>query len=161
MELLNEWWPSIREAVLAVDPVYWVSGGGLLMVLVAVLSLRGRKHRKQLNAAAPKLHLQSFQIAPLGRDAFFKLRNGGEPATISNLYVKNRNDIKVKNSISGHQLEKDREYSILLEAEGAQKINRELIFELTYLDRLGNVYKQSFQADNQNTAAAPKLKRKR
>ncbi len=160
MELLNEWWPSIREAVLAVDPVYWVSGGGLLVVLVAVLSLRGRKHRKQLNAAAPKLHLQSFQIAPLGRDAFFKLRNGGEPATISSLTVTNRNDIKIKNSIAGHQLEKDREYSILLEAVGAQKIDRDLIFELTYVDQLGNVYQQSLQAGN-TTVAAPKIKKKR
>jgi hypothetical protein len=160
MELLNEWWPTIREAALAVDPIYWASGGGLLLVLITVFSLRKKTHRKRLNAVAPRLQLQSFQVAPLGRDAFFKLRNGGEPATISSLTVTNRNDIKIKNSIAGHQLEKDREYSILLEAVGAQKIDRDLIFELTYVDQLGNVYQQSLQTGN-STGAAPKIKKKR
>ena len=137
---------------------YWPAGGGVLLVLILVWSLRNRGKKKQARAVAPRLVLHAFQLSPLGRDAFFKIRNAGEEATVSDLRIKGRQDIVIKNSFAGHRIEREKVYGLLLEATGRDKIGKDFIVELVYLDQLGNVYKQSFPV-SRRTARQAKILR--
>lgn len=159
MEHVMEWWSVVLSAVLAVEPVYWASGGGVFLLTLLVMGSRRRQRRRQRRTLeAPNLQFQSFQVAPLGRDAYFKLHNLGQPAVLHSLVVKNRPDIVVKNSIAGHELGRSNDYSILLEAAGAERIASGIAIELTFADRKGNVYRQTFRTGDR-TDARPKLLR--
>lgn len=138
----------------------WAMVGAGLLVLIFLNGLRrSAKKRKALKKIAPKLNLHAFQIAPLGRDAFFKLRNDGELATLTGIAIKGRNDILIKNQVVGHKVEKEKVYSILLEASSTTKIAENFTIELSYFDQTGNNYKQAFPL-SQKIAKQAKLQRK-
>lgn len=163
MEQINteELISTINEFTQSLSPVQWgIIGGGIALILILAASLSSGKRRKKRKAeqVAPSLRLDTFQISPLGRDAYFKVLNNGQPARLSNMAIKGRNDIAVKNAVAGHELQTGESYRILLEATGNQKLNNNFTIELSYVDLIGNVYQQHF-ALNQQVAKQPKLVR--
>ena len=147
---------NLRSLLEQLEPIHWAAIGGFFLLLLIIRIIRGISRRNKLRKIAPNLNLHAFQVAPLGRDAYFKVGNNGEQATLSELNIKGRSDISIKNAVAGHQLEKDKVYGILLEAESTTKINTNFTIELTYMDRNGNVYRQLF-LPNQQLTKSPKL----
>ena len=134
----------LPEALQAYDPVLVFGGGlGLLIVIVLVIILLARSSRRA-RLRQRGLIVQSFQIAPLGRDAFLKISNPGLPVTFLNLRLIGRSDVKVKNQVTGHQLAQSGSYSILLEADGDHRLNANFQVELTFADQQKNQYQQLF-----------------
>ncbi|NUO00429.1 MAG: hypothetical protein HUU01_07400 [Saprospiraceae bacterium] len=154
-DTLQSYWEQARTLAAAVAPEYWAIGGTVLVLLLLWRIASAQSKKRKRSAIVPKLMIEGFQIAPLGRDAFLKIRNTGEPVTFSALQIKGRVDVAVKNVLAGHELETDKSYSLLLEATGQEKITPNFSIELTYLDRGGNVYIQRFRTD---TLAAGKAK---
>lgn len=154
---INTVWDKIQIFFQQLTPVELAIIGGVAVILLIVLPLAGRGRRKgRLRKFAPIITLESFQISPLGRDAFFKIKNTGEPATLTSLFIRGRRDIIFKNAFVGHELDRNKSYSILMEVVGNQKIEENFTIELNYLDKAGNVYKQAFELSSK-TAKTPKL----
>ncbi|MCB0583921.1 MAG: hypothetical protein KDD06_01115 [Phaeodactylibacter sp.] len=158
---LEEILSAVNKYTESMGPVEWgLIGGGIALILILSASLAAGKSRKKRRArqAAPALSLDTFQISPLGRDAYFKVLNSGQPARLSNMAIKGRKDVAVKNAVAGHELQSGESYRILLEATGNQKLDNDFIIELSYVDLIGNVYQQAF-ALSQHAAKQPKLVR--
>ncbi len=147
---------EMQNLTQSFTPVHWGVLIGILLLLVSlpfILSGRRKKKREQVK---PLLALESFQISPLGRDAFLKIKNNGEVATLTSLFVRDRRDIIVKNAFAGHELGRGKVYSILLEATADEKINVDFNVEITYFDQMRNVYRQTLDLQS-NTTKSPKL----
>lgn len=157
---LKQWLETATEYLASTGPMEWSIGGGGLIILVLLFSISGGRRRKKrkAQAIAPKLTISSFQLSPMGRDAFFKVHNHGQLARLSTLSIRGKGHIKVKNNIAGHEIQPGEAYRILLEATGTKKINRDFIVELTYLDQLGNVYRQDFPIAQQAAQQAKLIK---
>lgn len=127
-------------------PMEWSIGGGIaLLLLIAGASTGGkRQRRKKAAAIAPKLAIGDFQVSPLGKDAYFKIYNHGNLARLSQIIIKGKGHIQVKNAIAGHEIVTGDSYRIFLETTGNRKINTDFIVDLTYIDQAGNVYQQDF-----------------
>jgi len=140
-----------KSYVLESGPIEWAAAGGISIILILAISLMSSKRRKKKRArnVAPQLSLQGFQISPLGRDAYLKVLNTGNSAQITGLDIQGRKDIAVKNAVAGHQLPSGESYRILLESIGQKKLSNNFTIELTYMDQLGNVYKQFFPMKQQ------------
>lgn len=151
------WQPRIQAWVEGLTPVEWGIGGGAALVLILLWIWRGsgRSRNKQF---APQLALHAFQIAPLGRDAFFKIRNNGEMATLTTMLIKGRNDLLIKSDYAGHQIDKDKVYGILLETTSTARIQNDFSIELMFIDQQRSVYRQIFDM-RQQAALPPKLVR--
>ncbi|MDX1942736.1 MAG: hypothetical protein SFU99_19390 [Saprospiraceae bacterium] len=136
---------------------HWAIIGGVLLLLFVILPLASASRRRKRRAkVAPQLILEAFQVSPLGRDAFLKIKNNGETATFTSLFVKSRRDIVFKNAFAGHQLDRGKTYSVLLEAVAQEKITHNFSIELTYFDQMRNVYRQTFDL-SRNATRKPKL----
>lgn len=148
MEQINpeEIFELTKNYILESGPIEWAVASGLLIVLLFSMSIANgkRKRKKRARKIAPTLSLQSFQISPLGRDAYLKVLNNGQTAQITDLKIKGRRDIVVKNAVAGHQLPQGESYRILLESNGHNKLDYNFSMELSYIDQLGNVYQQMF-----------------
>jgi len=154
-------WEQVQTFVQNRTSTELAIGGGffaLLLIFVPLVS-RGQR-RRRLRKFAPNIGLESFQISPLGRDAFFKIHNHGEVATLTSIFIRGRRDILFKNAFVGHELQRDKSYSILLEATAKERIENNFTIEISYLDQKSNVYKQAFDL-NHKTAKQPKLVRAR
>ncbi|MBK7870889.1 MAG: hypothetical protein IPJ74_09470 [Saprospiraceae bacterium] len=148
---------EVKTLLQSFTLMHWAIIGGVLLLLFVVLPLASsRRRKKRRDKVAPKLMLEAFQVSPLGRDAFLKIKNNGESATFTSLFVKGRRDIVFKNAFAGHQLDKGKTYSILLETASQEKITHNFIVELTYFDQMRNVYRQTFDL-SKNTTRQPKL----
>jgi hypothetical protein len=133
----------VEQYLLSLSIPHFVAIGLLLFVLILFFASKSKERQeKKLLAQAPRLRLKDFQVAPLGKDAFFKIRNAGETATISQLDIIGRADLMVKNDYAGHQIEKNKEYRIFLESAGHQKIDKDFSIEITFSDPQGHIYKQ-------------------
>jgi len=155
---LGQWLETASEYLATTGPMEWGIGGGGLIIFILLLSLSGGRRRKKrkAKAIAPNLTISAFQLSPMGRDAYFKVHNHGQLARLSTLAIKGKGHIQVKNNIAGHEIKTGDSYRILLEATGQKKINKDFIVELTFLDQLGNVYRQDFPIAKQ-AAEQPKL----
>ncbi len=158
-DILTSYWERARAWALTVAPEYWAIAGGVVLVLIVWRIAAKQSRKRKMAQTAPKLLIEGFQVAPLGRDAFLKMRNSGEPATLTALQIKGRYDVTVKNVLAGHELERDKSYSLLLEATGQQKLTPNFSIELTYLDRTGNVYVQRFRTDTLSAGKAKIVRR--
>lgn len=138
------------------DPVYLIGGGVVLLVLLILPFIGRGKRRKKKQAAriAPKLVEVQFQIAPLGRDALFKLQNVGDKAVLSNIKIKGRKDLINKNNVAGYELERNKSCKVFLETTANQKIQSNFSIELTFMDQIGNVYIQQFRPGSQQKKGA-------
>ncbi len=159
-DTLQAYWEQTRAWASTVALEYWVAGATVLVLLILWRIASAQSKKRKLALVAPKLMMEGFQIAPLGRDAFLKMRNAGESVTFTALQIKGRADVDVKNVLAGHELDKDKSYSLLLEATGQEKLTPNFSIELTFLDRIGNVYVQRFRTDNLSAGKA-KIIRKR
>ena len=128
LKLLEEW---------GIDPLVAAGIAGVLLVLLIILIFR-RKPKSKFSGLAISL----FQIAPLGRDAFLKIQNPDRTVILSQYKILGRNDISIKNHLSGHRLESQKEYSILLEANSTTRLEGNFSLELVYMDEGGNVFQQ-------------------
>ena len=151
------WLPRFQQWVAELTPAEWVIGIGVLLILIVLLTVRGSR-RSRNKHLAPQFALHAFQIAPLGRDAFFKIRNNGEMATLTTMLIKGRNDLLIKSDYAGHQIEKDKVYGILLETTSKDRIQNDFSIELMYIDQDRNVYRQVFDL-RQQAALPPKMVR--
>lgn len=134
---------SFEQYFSSLSIPHFVAMGLLLFVLILFFSSKSRlRKEKKLLAQAPRLLVKDFQVAPLGKDAFFKIKNEGEKAIISQLDIIGRADLMVKNDYAGHQIEKDKEYRIFLESSGHQKIEKDFSIEITFSGPSGHIYKQ-------------------
>lgn len=141
LDLLEKW---------GIEPWMAAAGLGALLLLILVLLLR-----RKPKAGFPGLLVSLFQIAPLGRDAFLKLRNPGSTVVLSQYKILGRNDIQIKNHLAGHRLETQKEYSILMEVSGTDRLEPNFTLELTYMDEAGQVYRQKLMP-GQMRVEAPK-----
>jgi len=132
----------------------WMAATGLGVLLLLIIILIARRKPK---ATFPGLLVNLFQIAPLGRDAFLKIQNPAGPVVLSHYKVIGRNDVVVKNHLSGHLLDSQKEYSILLEANGNQRLEGDFTLELTYIAEGGVIYQQRL-LPGQQKAESPKRK---
>lgn len=153
---ITVFWENIQTFVASVEPEYWAAGGGGLLLIMIWGSFGKAKKKRNIRKIAPELKVHAFQVSPLGRDAFFKIRNDGELATLSELSFVGRSDILVKNALAGHRIEKNKVYSMLFEAAAKNKIDPNFSIEITFLDQVGNVYRQSFELDTK-VALPPRL----
>lgn len=153
--LVDKYWPQIYAFFLDLESWHWGAIGGTI-ALAMIIPTIGRSRKRKARRHAPQLALHTFQVAPLGRDAFFKIRNSGHPAVLSGISIRGRQSLVVKNAVAGHQIETDKEYGILIESAGQEKITPDFAIELTYMDSQRNVYRQVFQPDRQG-AKPPKL----
>ncbi|MBX2870683.1 MAG: hypothetical protein KTR30_01245 [Saprospiraceae bacterium] len=124
-------------------------GGGFLFFLIIIMAIRrSRKGRKVRVKKASNIHLHSFQIAPLGRDAFVKIRNTGEAAVLSGLKIVGRDDMVIKNAFAGQKIDQNKEYGIFLEVNGREKIQPGFLLEVTVLGPNGQVQKSTLKVAN-------------
>lgn len=151
-ETIKAGWDSFLEQLQAmgIEP-WWVAAGlGALLLLIIIL-IAARKPK----AKFPGLTVSMFQIAPLGRDAFLKIQNPADAVVLSQYKIIGRNDILIKNHLSGHRMDQMKEYSILLEANGTERLSSDFTLELTYMDNEGKVYRQKMMP-GQMRAEPPK-----
>lgn len=134
----------LPEALQAYDPVlvFGVGLGGLIVLIIFLILIVRSSRRARLRQRG--LVIQSFQIAPLGRDAFLKVANPGSPITFLGLQLSGRTDIQVKNQVTGQQLAQSGTYSILLEATGDRRLDNKFQVELTFADQERSHYQQLF-----------------
>ena len=134
----------LPEALQAYDPVlvFGVGFGALLFLIILIVMISRSVRRSRLRQRG--LVIQSFQIAPLGRDAFLKIANPGAPVTLLLVNLIGRRDVKVKNEVTGQQLTSAGTYSILLEAVGDRRLDPNFQVELTFADEQKLHYQQLF-----------------
>lgn len=157
MEALEQQWdiwkPRIQSWITGLTPTEWAIGGGAFFALLLIYIFYRRSVAARYKQMAPQLTLHAFQIAPLGRDAFFKIRNNGEQATLTTMLIKGRNDLLIKSDYAGHQIDKEKVYGILLETTSKDRIQNDFSIELMFIDQHRNVYRQVF--DMRQQAALP------
>lgn len=153
LDKVNVWLDKAIEYARAMTIEQWayVAGGFIGLLLLRWLIKRARRPKKTVVKqpvinANQGLHLHTFQIAPLGRDAFLKVQNTSEPVTLTKLEIPDRQNIRVKNAVAGHKLDNNKIYSILLEAEGNTKLDDGFTVKLTYLTAAGKVGTAQFIA---------------
>ncbi|MEN0003667.1 MAG: hypothetical protein AAF798_05975 [Bacteroidota bacterium] len=163
---LEEWWPKAKELAASLSMEHWIVIGVTFLLLLIVPRLFRRRKGKPARAKgkkalpeAPTFELRAFQVAPLGKDANFVIRNTGKKGTLSTLVVKGRSDILVRNVVAGHEMEQHKEYGVLLEVNSLDQIRPDFWLELTYLDEHKNVYVQQFDLAR-SEAQKPRLVRK-
>lgn len=144
---MEEYLSQAQELVEQLTLQEWAYvGGGFLFLLIILLAIRrSGKSRGVKVKKASHIHLHSFQIAPLGRDAFVKIKNTGEPAVLSGLKILGREDMVIKNAFAGQKIDQDKEYGIFLEVEGKNKIQPGFMLEVTVLGANGQVQKSTLK----------------
>lgn len=151
LDKVDVWLQKAIEFAQSLTIEQWAMIGGGVIVLILlrwIIKRAGRTKktpaRQQTAANTPGLNLFTFQIAPLGRDAFLKIQNTGEEVTLTKLDITDRQNILVKNALAGHKLAKGKIYGVLLEAEGNSKITDGFSVQVTYLTASGKVQMAKF-----------------
>lgn len=147
---MEEYLAQAQELAEQLTPEEWAYiGGGFLLFMIIVMAIRrSRKSRRVRVKKASNIRLHSFQIAPLGRDAFVKIRNTGEPAVLSGLKILGRDDMVIKNAFAGQKIDQNKEYGIFLEVNGKEKIQPGFQLEVTVLGPNGQVQKSTLKVAN-------------
>ena len=152
LQFLNKWWDIIVNFVDSLSPDQKIMAAAGLGVLLLLLIIRKLIRSKKKKKKSPKtktgytkgaLSIHSYQVAPLGRDAFLKIKNNGPTITLTQLTIFNP-DVSIKNVLAGQKIDEGKVYSILLESKNAKKIPEELKIEVTFLNAKHLAEKQSF-----------------
>ena len=146
----------LPEWLQAYDPllVFGVGIGGLILFIILLVLIIRAVSRSRVKH--PGLVIQSFQIAPLGRDAFLKLNNPGVGVTLSAVVVTGRADVVVKNQVAGQAISQGGTYSILIEATADQRLRSDFQLHFTFFDSEKKIYQQQFSL---NPVASVRIKR--
>ena len=128
--------------------LYWVGGGAALLLLsiIIALTLRGVKKSKA-RKIAPDLTFQAFQISPLGKDAWLRLRNTGHLAVLKDVKFKKRKDILVKGAFRENKIGTDTTVNLFLHATQQDRIREDFDIEILYSDAKGRLYRQNLKLD--------------
>jgi hypothetical protein len=146
----------LPEWLQAYDPLLILGlgiGALVLFIILLVLIIRAVSRSRIKHQG---LIIQSFQIAPLGRDAFLKLTNPGVGVTLTAVVVTGRADVIVKNQVAGQSIAQGGTYSILLEATADQRLRTDFQLHFTFFDEDKKVYRQQFSL---NPVASVRIKR--
>lgn len=146
----------LPEWLQAYDPllVFGLGIGGLVLLVILLVLIIGAVSRSRIKHSG--LVIQSFQIAPLGRDAFLKLNNPGKGVTLSTVVVTGRADVIVKNQVAGQSIAQGGTYSILLEATADERLRSDFQLYFTFFDSEKKIYQQQFSL---NPVASVRIKR--
>ncbi|MGH1435175.1 MAG: hypothetical protein ACRBG0_12015 [Lewinella sp.] len=146
----------LPEWLQAYDPllVFGVGIGSLIILIILLVLIVRAVSRSKIKHSG--LVVQSFQIAPLGRDAFLKITNPGAGVTLSALVVTGRADVVVKNQVAGQAIPQGGTYSILLEATADQRLRKDFQLHFTFFDQERRTYQQQFSL---NPVASVRIKR--
>lgn len=157
---MEELYAQLAEITAPVDPL-WIIGGliAFLFLIIVIVAVNREQKRNKARKNAPVLQVSNLQVAPLGRDASFKISNAGEVAFIDHLQFKNRYDIQIKNWLKGQQLDHNKSIRLMLESTQKARISKDLVLEIDYRDRLGNQYRQAFPLGENGLVKNPKLLR--
>jgi hypothetical protein len=162
MEQIEEYWALIVEKTAAFGPLEWGATGaaGLLLFLLPVVLGGGTRRRNRPLPVVP-MHLtfHTFQMAPLGRDAFLKIHNTRDRVTLLSAAIKRSKFIIIKNALAGHEFEAGKVYGILLEAIGKDRMLPDFEVVITYMDAQRNVFRQSFFPELQGAKPPKRIRR--
>lgn len=124
------------------SPVYIGAAVFLILILILIPILLRSNKRSKAKKVAPNILLQSFQISPLGRDGWLRLRNEGELAVLKDFQIKGRKDIGVKTNFREIKIQKGNTYSLFLQAIATERIREDFEVVFMYTDTIGNNYRQ-------------------
>ena len=91
--------------------------------------------------------LHNFQISPLGKDAWLRLRNEGQLAVLKDLKFKKRNDIQTKTNFRDVKIGQGNTTSLFLHGIGQDRIREDFEVEFMYSDAKGHLYKQTLKLE--------------
>lgn len=148
---LPEWLQAYDSQTIII-----VGAGGLILLLILIwlLSKLFRSGKKSQG-----IIVQSFQLAPLGRDAFLKITNPGDSVTLLFANIIGREDVIIKNEVAGQKIPAAGSYSILLEAAGEQRLNKNFSVQFTFVDEQKQTYHQVFSLDSLQSVSLKRKKR--
>ncbi|MEL7219940.1 MAG: hypothetical protein AAGJ93_01395 [Bacteroidota bacterium] len=132
-------------------------GAGAMILLLIFIWLLGRLFRSGKKSKG--IAVQSFQLAPLGRDAFLKITNPGDEVTLLFAHVIGRADVVIKNEVGGQKIPAAGSYSILLEAAGEQRLSKDFSVQFTFVDDQKQTYHQTFSLDPIQSVSLKRKKR--
>ncbi len=146
----------LPEWLQAYDPllIFGVGIGALIIFIILLVLIIRAVSRSRVKHTG--LVIQSFQIAPLGRDAFLKLNNPGVGVTLSSVVITGRADVVVKNQVAGQAIARGGTYSILLEATADQRLRTDFQLRFMFFDEERKVYQQQFSL---NPVGSVRIKR--
>lgn len=138
------------DAILQHVELFTVEQYVILSLLPFIIGIHwanviSNRKEKKIFKQAPKLSISSFQIAPLGRDAVFTIKNDGSDAIISQLKITDRTDLLIKNEFGGHKIIQGKEYRIFLESAGKEKLDDNFCLHLVFMDMQGNTFQQNIK----------------
>lgn len=137
----------LPESLQAYDPLLVLGVGLGVLILLILLLVPVFRLTSGARVRHSGLAIQSFQIAPLGRDAFLKVTNTGPPVTFTSLIVTERADVSVKNQVAGQLLQEGDSYSILLEATADERLSTDFQLYFSFFDQERRNYQQQFSLD--------------
>ena len=149
LEFLKKWWDILRNFLQQLTPdqkLMAAVGFGVLLLLLILRKLLKVKNKggvRSKNNKKGALSIHSYQIAPLGRDAFLKIKNNGPSITLTQLVINNQ-EVSIKNALAGQKIDEGKIYSILLESKNTKKIPEALEIEITFLNSKHIAEKQTF-----------------
>lgn len=146
-ELKNIDLTNLTQFLREVNPLYWAIAGGVLFVLILVPIIARSIKKSKANKVKPELVLHSFQISPLGKDAWLRLRNEGQLAVLKDMKFKKRNDIEFKTNFREVKIANGNTAGLFLHAKSHERIREDFEIEMLYADSLGYVYKQLLRLD--------------
>lgn len=128
--------------IQATEPLYLAIGGAVLFLLLLIPIILRSVKKSKANKVKPDILLKSFQISPLGRDAWIRFRNEGDLAVLKDVKIKKRKDLTVKSDFREVAIQKNGTTSLFLNALGDHRIREDFELELLYSDSIGNLYRQ-------------------
>lgn len=148
MENLKDIFGQLTAALRDVPVIYLIVVGVILLLSIIIpIVLRSIKKGKA-DKVKPNLNLKSFQVSPLGRDAWLRLNNNGHLAILKEIKIKKRKDIIVSTDFRNIKINQSGTASLFLNANGEHRIRENFEVEFIYADSIGNLYKQRLNLEN-------------
>ena len=147
MKTTDNFLDTILPFLKGIEPMYWAIAGGVLFLLILIPIILRSVKKSKANKIKPILILHSFQISPLGKDAWLRLRNVGQLAVLKELKFKKRNDIISKTNFREVKIGQGNTTSLFLQGTGQNRIREDFDIEFLYSDAQGHLYKQVLKLD--------------
>ena len=147
METTDNPLDAIIPFLQSVKPMYWAIAGGVLFLLILIPIILRSIKKSKADKIKPILVLHNFQISPLGKDAWLRLRNEGQLAVLKDLKFKKRNDIQTKTNFRDVKIGQGNTTSLFLHGIGQDRIREDFEVEFMYSDAKGHLYKQTLKLE--------------
>jgi len=133
---------TILSFLQTIEPTYWAIAGGILFLLILIPIILRSIKKSKASKIKPILVLHSFQISPLGKDAWLRLRNEGQLAVLKDIKFRKRSDIQSKTNFREVKIGQGNTTSLFLHGVGQDRIREDFEVEFMYSDAQGHLYKQ-------------------